>query len=376
MIDMATPQYVQQVLESIRDQLDRNASTSLYEQIASRICDAIDAQLLYEGNPILPQRQLAKILKVSEVTVRRAMQSLATKGYIQSKVGSGTVVAPLSSRASEPKPVAANNLQIGIIFSGLSDGYPFLRPMLEGMRELLGHCTSIRMLDAPASDLTETDKLAISGLDGLVILSPINIPLVSYCQSQKLPYVLVYSDLSDDRSHCILVDYTLGLLQTISHLTSKNKTNITLITASDNRFSTGQLTDAYHTACTINNISPKNQNIIHAGYEEMDGYKATQSLLSSPTRPDAIIYASDFQAAGGLHAIREANLSIPQDIAIVGCGCVLRPMESASNLSSIDLNFKAVGKASIQTLHDLKNNKPDTNLRTVIRSSLKIGQTT
>ncbi|WP_459742519.1 LacI family DNA-binding transcriptional regulator [Pseudomonas sp. 3A(2025)] len=50
------------------------------------------------------------------------------------------------------------------------------------------------------------------------------------------------------------------------------------------------------------------------------GKQAMQQLMSGETRPDAIIFANDNLAAGGLLAGQRAGLSIPQDCAVMGFG--------------------------------------------------------
>ena len=60
------------------------------------------------------------------------------------------------------------------------------------------------------------------------------------------------------------------------------------------------------------------------GYEQVgdwspeSGYKAMQELISLPICPTAVFVSNDMMAIGAMEAIKQANLSIPEDIAIVG----------------------------------------------------------
>jgi LacI family transcriptional regulator len=47
------------------------------------------------------------------------------------------------------------------------------------------------------------------------------------------------------------------------------------------------------------------------------GYTAARALLAGPGRPSAVFAASHLQAIGVMHAIRDAGLQIPHDIAVV-----------------------------------------------------------
>lgn len=67
--------------------------TPIYEQIEAQIKEQILAGRLPAGTPIPSMRTLAKMLKVSVITVQRAYEDLKRDGWIESAVGRGTVVA-------------------------------------------------------------------------------------------------------------------------------------------------------------------------------------------------------------------------------------------------------------------------------------------
>lgn len=56
--------------------------------------------------------------------------------------------------------------------------------------------------------------------------------------------------------------------------------------------------------------------IAYGDFSLNSGYEATKRLI--PEKPDAIFVSSDTMALGGLQALREVGLTIPDDIAIVG----------------------------------------------------------
>ena len=52
--------------------------------------------------------------------------------------------------------------------------------------------------------------------------------------------------------------------------------------------------------------------------EEEEGYRCMQELLRLAVRPTAVFAGNDLMAFGAMAAVRDAQLRIPQDIAIVG----------------------------------------------------------
>ena len=60
--------------------------------------------------------------------------------------------------------------------------------------------------------------------------------------------------------------------------------------------------------------------IVRGGFMESDGYRAMKKLLGLRPRIDAVFSANDPSAIGAMKAIWEADLRVPDDIAVVGVG--------------------------------------------------------
>jgi DNA-binding LacI/PurR family transcriptional regulator len=74
----------------------------------------------------------------------------------------------------------------------------------------------------------------------------------------------------------------------------------------------------YKNAMLESGLKIENDWIIEGGLHELDGYKSFEILLKLSTLPEAIFAVNDPVAIGALKKIREAGLSVPEDIAIVG----------------------------------------------------------
>jgi GntR family transcriptional regulator len=65
----------------------------IYEQIVSQIKNLILSGSLSEGDPLPSMRLLAKELRISVITTKRAYEELEREGYIVSITGKGSFVA-------------------------------------------------------------------------------------------------------------------------------------------------------------------------------------------------------------------------------------------------------------------------------------------
>jgi GntR family transcriptional regulator len=70
-----------------------NSKEPLFQQIKNQIKEHIFSGILREGDALPSMRLLAKELKVSVITTKRAYEDLEQEGFVISAVGKGTFVA-------------------------------------------------------------------------------------------------------------------------------------------------------------------------------------------------------------------------------------------------------------------------------------------
>jgi len=115
------------------------------------------------------------------------------------------------------------------------------------------------------------------------------------------------------------INAELGSEIAVNHLISLGHRRIALITNTRREYSSAlQRESGYLKAMKKAGLDVDQECILEGNFTPSSGYDATKKLLSLPTRPTAIFIASDVVAIGALQAIKQANLSIPQEISIIG----------------------------------------------------------
>jgi LacI family transcriptional regulator len=91
--------------------------------------------------------------------------------------------------------------------------------------------------------------------------------------------------------------------------------------------------------------------VVEGDFAELGGYTAMQRLL--PFAPDAVFVASDMMAVGAIRAIQEANLRVPDDVAIIGFDDI--PLASKMNppLATVRQDVRSMGVLAVETLIDI-----------------------
>ncbi len=96
------------------------------------------------------------------------------------------------------------------------------------------------------------------------------------------------------------------------------------------------------------------------------GHAAMQRLLALKPRPDALFCFNDNIAVGAMTAVYEANLRIPKDIAILGCGNYHYDDTLRVPLTSIDQCSQEIGKRIAKLILGALGNEAPARPRRII----------
>jgi GntR family transcriptional regulator len=80
-------------LSKLLHRLNPDDSQPLYQQLQRALRDAIERQVLAPNDALPPEREIASDLRVSRITVRKALDGLVEEGLLVRRQGSGNFVA-------------------------------------------------------------------------------------------------------------------------------------------------------------------------------------------------------------------------------------------------------------------------------------------
>ena len=81
--------------------ISNNSDIPIYQQIKKEIIDSISGNILKENDMLPSIRNLAKDLRISVLTVKKAYDELEKEGYLKSIQGKGTFVAPKNTEIAK-----------------------------------------------------------------------------------------------------------------------------------------------------------------------------------------------------------------------------------------------------------------------------------
>lgn len=142
------------------------------------------------------------------------------------------------------------------------------------------------------------------------------------------------------------IDDVLGAYMAVSHLISQGCRRIAHFSGPLNVSIYANRFKGYIDALKEHGI-PYDERLHITGTITRDkGAEGAEELLKLEHRPDALFSASDFSALGAISVLKEKNIRIPEDIAVVGFANEPYAAIITPSLSSVDQHSREIGQAA------------------------------
>jgi DNA-binding LacI/PurR family transcriptional regulator len=236
--------------------------------------------------------------------------------------------------------------------------------------------------DDPLKELEYLKILKSNKVDG-IILTPTgkNAEYISNIIESGINVVLLDRLVKGVKCDAVLVDNYKGSYTATEYLLGRGYKNIAFIGGYIDRTTGRRRLDGYSKAIRGAGLKINNDLIKIGDFKKESGIKLTNELIKKGNRPDAIFAANIDMTLGCLIAIKNAGLSVPEDIAIIGFddpdwSIIVEPSLTVISQPVYNLGLKAT-EILIKNINDKKSysgNKPsiitlETNL--IIRNSTR-----
>ena len=187
--------------------------------------------------------------------------------------------------------------------------------------------------------------------------------------------------MEDASVNNVLVDNTYGSKLAIDHLVEKGCRRIMHVTGAKGTKAALRRWQGYLAAMEQQGLSQYTSVVECEEFGVDEGYHAVRTWLSGHSReelPDAIYFGADNTAFGGMIALEEAGIRIPEDIKIVGFDDD-KPWgveKKLKKLTTIRQPLYEVGAKAVQILLQQIQNPETPRQKVVIKPELVIRETT
>ena len=356
--------------------VDVRRSAPLYLQLRQNILALIEKQVLKDGDKLPSETEIAIQNNLSRGTVRTALAELAREGIISRTPKRGSFL-------TLKRPTYS--IKIGVfspLFPTKRDSFPdfFQAELIGGIREAALHAGAT-LLFLP--NFKKEDDLGYEipfreDMDAILILAPrkSDIPILYEIEKRKMPCISI-SAATGSNFNYVASDNLKGAASVMEYLFSLGHQRIALITNNLDCFDSQARYDGYCHALKEHNL-PFNKKIVkiiggfEAGKWKDKAKEAAIKILKEEKRVTAVFAAGHYLAIGANEGIEEMDLSIPEDISLVGFDDFAFASNMSPSLTTISQPVWELGKVGVEKAIDLVNGKIKPPLHIILETELII----
>ena len=203
------------------------------------------------------------------------------------------------------------------------------------------------------------------GFDGVMIACvDFYDPQVMELVRSNLPLVTIDHVFNNRIS--VMSDNVGGMQQLLEYVYSQGHRRIAYIHGADSAVTRERLASFYHTAEKLG-LEVPDEYIKEAPYRDSWGTgERTKELLRLKTPPTCILYPDDFASLGGLNAIAELGLRVPEDISVAGYDGIRISRHLSPKLTTLKQDTKSIGSKAGEKLISLIEHPKSTIIEQIV----------
>jgi len=318
-------------------------TTKLQRELSQRIIAGV-----YKPHQFMPsERELAKDLGTSRVSIGKALEAMEQKGLVERLPGRGTRVLPISQIAPQ--------LRIGIVRVHFPVKEQVERQ--DVLRTLQGITDAFDQMDYRYEVVTLPQRFIAPSDQCLASFRALLFLDGCYCsetqlarlQHQQIP--LVVAKLEQDIDvNATWVDHCEPMRQAVENFVNLGHERIAFVGREPGYAHHGKAREGYLTGLRDAGLPIEESLIGVCGKTDaLSAYFATRGILTISNPPTAIVAARDSIAEGVCRAIEEVGLTIGQDVSVIGFDDLTWP-EGREFLTTFRETCYEMGAAAAQML--------------------------
>ena len=326
-------------------------------------------------------REIAKECKVSVATVSKALNDMKdvspeTKEEIKNTARRLGYYPNSSARALKTN----RTYNIGVLFvdesnSGLTHDY-FAQVLDSFKKSVEKEGYDLTFINSTHNrNLTYLEHSRYRGVDGMVIAcvdfdDPQVLELVRY---DAIPVVTI--DHVFDYRIAVMSDNIQGMHDLVEYAYSKGHRRMAYISGDDTAVTRNRV-GSFVRSLEKHYIDTPEEYLISSAYRNPElAYKYTRQLLQLMDSPTCIFYPDDYSAIGGINAIRDVGLSVPDNISVVGYDGSYISQIMSPRLTTLRQDTAKIGSVAAEKLiHLIENPRTTLIQRFVMNGELVAGE--
>jgi DNA-binding LacI/PurR family transcriptional regulator len=269
-------------------------------------------------------KDIARAAEVSHSTVSRALSdSPLVNAETKARIQQIAAEMGYSPDAQARSLVMGRTRTIGLVVTVITD--PFVAQVVQAIENTaLDHGYTFILASSqaePDREIAAVQMLRSKRVDGVIVTSSrVGALYQNHLDKLGVPIVLLnsHSAQSGPYTFSITVNNRHGACLATEHLIQLGHRRIAYITGLADHSDDLERLAGYHQALTEAGIGPDPALVVAGTGRAGGGERALPQLLALSEPPSAVFCYNDMTAIGLLRAARQAGLSVPRDLSIVG----------------------------------------------------------
>jgi DNA-binding LacI/PurR family transcriptional regulator len=297
------------------------------------------------------ERNLAKELGFSYMTIRKAVENLVDEGLLYKVPTKGTYVA--SQKQQKPKTRTIGYFLDNRIAGGLSSPYYGL------IFNAIAKATAAQgysLVYFTNSDQPNLYKI-LKKLDGVIASSFLRVESLIQEIKAVIPVVTIDNSAADKSIPSVIIDNFSAEVESVDYLCSLGHERIGFMTGLEDSDVGKNRYEGYKSGLHKHGIGADESLVFRGNYTFGSGVSGVEYFLSLEQRPTAIICANDSMALGAISSLQKAGLKVPDDISIIGFDDIHLAIQVTPALTTIAVPVDEIAARAFDMLESLINGK-------------------
>lgn len=211
-------------------------------------------------------------------------------------------------------------------------------------------------------------------VDGVIVAGEIGNGWIDYITERKLPVVLIDFEVSRRSLSTVLMDNRMGARLAVEHLVNNGHTQIGFIGGNITHPSINARYEGFRETIEERGLA------LHAEWTYIDGettalidgYRAAERFFALPTLPTAIFAANDVMAIGFMQCMKERQMQVADEIAIVGFDNIEACLQVIPRLTTVNVHCEELGSIAVRRIAEMISSKSEAVTKTVVPVELVV----
>jgi LacI family transcriptional regulator len=214
-----------------------------------------------------------------------------------------------------------------------------------------GHHVLVSNSHTDEAEAESVLRSLLGRVEGLIILWPrLDIEFLEALVPDDLPIVLLSTSVDTSRFRSLSFDNRGGAYAAVEHLAEHGHERVAILTGGPANFDAQERLSGYRDAVADLGLVADPALEIEGDFTREAGRAAVDQLTRLSPPPTALFASNDSMALGVLRGMHEADLRVPDDLALVGFDDIPTARYAAPSLTTVRAPTRELGRRAVDTL--------------------------